>query len=103
MITMGIKNNAIGVGPETSKIRRCIIALLVAFTTFAVCIAICETGLRLLNAFPDSWPSRFKKYHDALVYNYDYVNVHGYYEPHAIMPVYADGAIAFSTADDLGY
>lgn len=56
-----------------------------------------------MDVFPDTWPAQFQKYQKARSDAHIYAHNHGYYEPHSITPIYADGAMAFGMIDDLGY
>lgn len=100
---MDIATSRINPRPKDSKLRRFFIILSTVLLAFALSLTFCETGLRFLNIFEDTWPPQFQKYQKALVDAYEYANLHGYCEPYSNVPIYADGAMAFSAIDGLGY
>lgn len=70
----------------------------------ALGIAAAETACRVFDLIPEGGrPAEFEKYLSAQIAAHNYANTHGFYPPHAIVPIYADGRIAHGRMDDLGY
>lgn len=88
---------------KASSVRRLFINSSVVLFSLFVGVALCELSLRLLNIFPVSWPPQFQKYYKPFIDAYNFANEHGYYQPQSVIPIYADGAVAFGRADNLGY